>query len=279
MTGITEIGKREGAFVMDNTVFKAEIKRTWNHSLLIIWYAAVFWVLVFSSSVKSFGYSSDLPEFGNYEVSGQSYRLLFSYIGNNCSYTALEDGYYYTAGLGVDHGFAAGYDTKTYQERKKSGEPLYAKGIEHRATEYTEKAIDPENFKEFKKDQVLYQESYVDYRRLLRTILVLLLLVIVPIIIDRLLTVFSKRSSLTMTETGVSGKKNILFLTKDFEIPFEKISDISCAKDKNEKSDIGRTVKITSDTGTVSIPWVTNADEFVEAVSAKISPDKAAEKE
>ena len=89
----------------------------------------------------------------------------------------------------------------------------------------------------------------------------------------------SKHCSLMLTEKGltgsVSGSLNEFFGVRSLTIPIQKIDNISVTSGLSSLIEGGKTIEIRSASGLVKFPWVTNAEEFVNATLEQIEKSEA----
>ena len=96
-----------------------------------------------------------------------------------------------------------------------------------------------------------------------------------PVIIVTLSHLYTaKNSSLILTETGISGARGKMTSDSELNLPIDKIDSIYIHNGIMDKLEGGKTLMIRSVSGVVKFPWVQNAEEFRNAVIAKIEDYK-----
>lgn len=96
-----------------------------------------------------------------------------------------------------------------------------------------------------------------------------------PVIIITLSHLYTaKNSSLILTETGISGARGKMTSDSELNLPIDKIDSIYIHNGIMDKLEGGKTLMIRSVSGVVKFPWVQNAEEFRNAVIAKIEEYK-----
>ncbi len=103
------------------------------------------------------------------------------------------------------------------------------------------------------------------------------LLFIIPIILGILFIIKvdkTKQCSLSLTSNGINGQKKDVFSKKLLDIPFENITSIMVIDSLIGKLCGGKTLGISSATGTVKMICVQNAQEFVDMTLAELKKYK-----
>ena len=258
---------------MDNNVIcAAEIKHKKKKAVFLIYYAVLILLFAVAAIPKTDSSRYSEGKRGNYEYNMKEYHWLFMPICKTKTATALADGYYYIESMGY-HGYAAGYDDATFLAYEIIGEGVPIEVYSGVLKKDVVKTISPDKFKKYKKGEVLLSETDFDNAWFL-PVSISLVLILMPIVINMILSFISKRCSLKLTDMGVSGIRKKLFSTKNLDLPIDKVDSIMRSTSFYNKLTGGNTVAIRSASGLIKFPWVQNADEFVNATLAKIEEYK-----
>lgn len=110
---------------------------------------------------------------------------------------------------------------------------------------------------------------------MLRIIVTISIILLFPAIFITLCDIrAAKKSSLRLTETGISGARKKLSSNSELNLPIDKIDSIYIHNGIMDKLEGGKTLMIRSVSGVIKFPWVQNAEEFRDAVTTKIEEYK-----
>ncbi len=111
-----------------------------------------------------------------------------------------------------------------------------------------------------------YQHLYRSYipSGIIITIIINLILLALPLIIEKIIKFIAKRCRLTLTEKQICGQLKTLFGKKQIQMPIEKLDNIMIKNSFMDKMRSGETILVSSNSGKIYFHYVQNAEEFVQ---------------
>ena len=260
---------------MENVICKAEIKRERKKAMKIIlacWYIIALTVVIIGSIPSVYNYESKND---NYKEHSVLYRLLFFEPFRCSKYTAAEDGYFLVYGNHKIRGFSAEWFDNKYTDADKIFITSEYLGAGNRSIDLTKKIYAKRrDFTKYSEGDLISEIHSLKISELIIPLGIILVIILLPVIINIVLTHISKQCELLLTDSGIKGIRKKCFSARNIQLPVEKIDSIMHLTTFFNKLSGGNTVAIRSASALIKFPWVQNADEFTNAALAKIDEYK-----
>lgn len=242
--------------------------------ILACWYIIALTVVIIGSIPSVYNFNDESNHYKEHSV---TYRLLFFEPFGCSKYTAAEDGYFLVYGDHKIRGFSAEWFDDRYTEADKIyiteeyDYSVFGNSLIRSNNKIYAKRSD---FTKYSEGNLISEIHSLKISELIIPLGIILVIILLPVIINIVLTHISKQCELLLTDSGIKGIRKKCFSARNIQLPVEKIDSIMHSTTFFNKLSGGNTVAIRSASALIKFPWVQNADEFTNAALAKIDEYK-----